>query len=185
MTDCVTENRRKWLRTRTLYGGTITTVGGAPIIACTIRSISSFGAQVRLLSEQILPEKFILVDEKHAVGHHATVVWRGSKLAGLWFEHSFPVDSTLPKHLEVLRSILDKAKLRQVDGLMDGGLTLEDALAFVKVSYAEYRQWERVYGTEGSDVTQLQTRIRQLETENRTLKSRLSTVTKTRSESGQ
>jgi len=68
---------------------------------------------------------------------------------------------------------------------MDGGLTLEDALAFVKVSYAEYRQWERVYGTEGSDVTQLQTRIRQLETENRTLKSRLSTVTKTRSESGQ
>jgi hypothetical protein len=185
MTDCVTENRRKWLRTRTLYGGTITTVGGTPIIACTIRSISPFGAQVRLLSEHILPDKFILVDEKNGAGHHAKVVWRGSKLAGLWFEDSFPVDSTLPTHLEVLRTILDKAKLRQVDGLMDGGLTLEDALAFVNASYAEYRQWERVYGTEGSDVTQLQTRIRQLETENRRLKRCLSTATKARSESSQ
>ena len=106
-------------------------------------------------------------------------------MAGLWFEHSFPVDSTLPKHLEVLRTILDKAKLRQVDGLMDGGLTLEDALAVVNVSSTEYRQWERVYDTDGSDVTQLQTRIRQLETENRTLKSRLSTVTKARSESSE
>src|SRR5258708_38184867 len=103
MTDCVTENRRKWLRTRTLYGGTITTVGGAPIIACTIRSISSFGARVQLLSEHILPDRFILVDEKNGAGHHAKVVWRGSKLAGLWFEDSFPVDSTLPTHLEVLR----------------------------------------------------------------------------------
>jgi hypothetical protein len=173
MTDSVTEDRRKWLRTRTLYGGTRTTVGGAPIVACTIRSISSFGAQVQLLSEHFLPDNFILVDEKNAAGNHATLVWRRSRLAGLRFGHSFPVDSTLPKGLEVLRTILEEAKLRQVAGLMGAGLTLENALASANISYAEYRQWEKKYGTEENDVAQLKARIRQLEIETRTLKSRL------------
>lgn len=178
MTDAVTEDRRKWLRTRTLYGGTITTMEGAPIVACTIRSISSSGAQVQLLWEQVLPEHFILVDEKNAAGHHATLVWRRSRLAGLWFGQSFPVDSTLPKELQALRAILEEAKLRQVAGLLRGGLSLEDALAAANVSYAEYRKWASKYGTEEDDLMQLKARIRQLETENRSLKADLSVAPK-------
>ena len=110
---CSVEDRRTSARRRVLWGGVIASAPGTRVIPCVIRSISASGAQVRVSSDEPIPDDLFLLDEKNRKGHTARIVWRRSALAGLEFQRSFSIDGALPQPLRFLRGVLANARLHR------------------------------------------------------------------------
>ena len=133
--------RRASERKRAFSAGLLVYGGGVFVLDCLIRDIGATGAQIRMSKTQPLPTEAYLIDLKTWFGYETCRIWNRSSLAGFRFEHTYPLNETLPRHLEFLRSLFIEAQLRQVQHLSTQGIYMSEVLAKIGVTNATYQRW--------------------------------------------
>ncbi len=84
-------------RRRTLLSGKIVSANsgsGRLTFDCTVRKLSSEGAQIRLPSGLFFEDECYLVIPQRSVAYEARVIWRRSNDVGLEFKTSTPLENT-------------------------------------------------------------------------------------------
>ncbi len=89
--------RRQDARRRVCLGGLIEAAAFLPEIPCTIRNVSLTGAQVRLSSGAILPERIVLTVPMRGEQRLAELVWREGDLAGFRFHDARELPDARPQ----------------------------------------------------------------------------------------
>ncbi len=133
--DAAPAERRRFPRKRVLLSGVVADANGQNAVDCTIRDVSSRGAQVAGLPKVLeRGTELYLVDTRNEAAHLATVAWCNAGRTGLSFVRSYSLDLTLPPPLEFLGKLLIEAKLRQVRALMKRGVPMDEATRVVGVT---------------------------------------------------
>jgi len=107
-------DQRRSARRRVLWGGALVPESGHRVVACTIRSISVMGAQVRVRSGEPIPDKLILVGDRNRVGYWGQIVWHRADLAGIEFDGSFAIDGVLSRRFPWLTEALSMVESQRV-----------------------------------------------------------------------
>jgi PilZ domain len=89
--DFKMNEKRNSQRSRTLKGGTIS-FGGGGAIDCTIRNLSSTGANLEVVSPVGIPDDFTLVIRPDHTQHSCRVAWRRQNRIGVAFKKCRPSD---------------------------------------------------------------------------------------------
>jgi hypothetical protein len=80
--DLKMNEKRNSQRSRPLKGGTIS-FGGGGAIDCTIRNLSSTGANLEVVSPVGIPDDFTLVIRPDQIQHSCRVAWRRQNRIGV------------------------------------------------------------------------------------------------------
>lgn len=92
-------------RRRALLSAKAVYPGGAISIDCTIVDRSEGGARIRAARNALLPNRFFLLDLKHATAHDVTIAWTAPPYWGLKFGRSFALNRDLPADLKYLAAL--------------------------------------------------------------------------------
>ncbi len=107
---------------------------------CVIRNISEGGAEISSKNPLQLGEQVYLLVPRNQVAYLASIVWIKEGRAGLSFSRTWDVAKGLPAELHFLRGRLANAKLSQMLGLVQRGISIEEAAANVGWTADEIEQ---------------------------------------------
>jgi hypothetical protein len=79
------EDHRAEHRARTLKGGRIVFNGGYGVAECTIRNMSSHGAQLDVSNPMAVPSEFTLLVNPDRRGRPCRIIWRAGNRMGVVF----------------------------------------------------------------------------------------------------
>jgi hypothetical protein len=72
----------------------ISALNGAPLAAATVHEISRSGAQIKLQSDQSLPERIHLWFPRHSIKVDATIRWSSDRQIGVEFDESIAIPTS-------------------------------------------------------------------------------------------
>ena len=170
---------RKFERRRAPMSAKLTDLKGQLVIECTVRDVSTVGAQVALPSGQPIPDKVFLIDLTNRVAYKCHVPWWRPQSAGLAFQETYKLDEDVPPQLAFLKRVLIESKLEEVDRLTQKGRTLTDAVEIAGMTGAMYIKWS----SERAREADLMERLWKLEVENLSLKKLVAELNKEQSDS--
>jgi hypothetical protein len=140
--DSARGNRRAEHRNRCLIGGLAVDPSGAPPLDCVIRNVAPGGAGLDVGADDAVPSELFLINLKHREVAHAALAWRRRDKAGLTFRHRQSLDA-LPPDAAFLTALFARAKLRQIDILLEKGFSLQNSLQRSGVTWFDYERWRQ------------------------------------------
>jgi hypothetical protein len=123
--------RRSMPRTSVMWSGVISSSNGQNASDCTIRNINEAGAEISAKRTLELGEEVYLLVMRSQIAFLASVVWMQSERIGLSFSGTYEVVPGLPSELKFLRCVLVETRVRQMLGLVQRGVPLEEAARVV------------------------------------------------------
>jgi len=131
---------RAFPRTSVLWSGLIARSNEEKAFNCVIRNISEGGAEISAKNPLELGEQMYLLVPRSQAAYLASIAWIKEERAGLSFSRTWDVAQGMPAELHFLRSRLAHAKLSQMLGLVQHGISIEDAAATVGWTADEIEQ---------------------------------------------
>ena len=119
--------RRIMPRTSVLWTGVVCETDGANVFDCTIRNINDGGAEIDAKKTSAVGDQVYLLVTRSQVAYRASVAWVQNERIGLSFSQTHEVGPGLPLDLKFLRYLLVQTKLRQMLGLVQRGIPLDEA----------------------------------------------------------
>jgi len=93
----------------------ISALNGAPLAAATVHEISKSGAQIKLQSDQSLPERIHLWFPRHSTNVDATIRWTSDRRIGVEFDEPIEIptgSSSRKDRIDVVTAHLERAGIR-------------------------------------------------------------------------
>jgi hypothetical protein len=93
----------------------ISALNGAPLAAATVHEISKSGAQIKLQSDQTLPERIHLWFPRHSTNVDATIRWSSDRRIGVEFDEPIEIPtsaSSRKDRIDVVTAHLERAGIR-------------------------------------------------------------------------
>lgn len=134
--------RRVLPRTNVLWTGVISETDGANAFDCTIRNISDGGAEIGSKRSSAVGDQVYLLVTRSQVAYLSSVAWVQNDRIGLSFSQTHEVGPRLPSDLKFLRYLLVQTKLRQMLGLVQRGMPLDEAARIIGWTDDEIEQLE-------------------------------------------
>lgn len=102
--------KRLTKRSRVFFGGEILIDHDLPSVECHVKNISAGGANIILLSGDLLPSQFDLVIRKTGERHHAVVTWNSGQQVGVAYRRTFTSrEASSPRALRQMLCLVQTA----------------------------------------------------------------------------
>jgi hypothetical protein len=94
----------------------ISALNGAPLAAATVHELSVSGAQIKLQSDQALPQRVHLWFPRHSTNVDATIRWSKDRNIGVQFDELVDIPTTSASsrknRIDVVTAHLEKASMK-------------------------------------------------------------------------